>query len=299
MFRPPRDYVYLDAVASAGSIRKAAARLHVASTSLNRKILEIEEELGMPLFERLPRGVRLTAAGEVILTAIRRNIGDVETANAQIRQLRGLVRGTVSIAVAHSVANDFIQTAIIGFQDHHPGVQFRMLVGATSDLVRALLQDETDLLLAHDPAPNKELEEIAFATQPLFAMMRPDHPLARRTKLRLTDCQPYPLALGPQSFGGRTLLNGVIARHRLSLNVVLEANTVNALKAYAKRTDAICFQFEVGTREEVAAGDLVAIPLVDPELRSGRLVFAARKDRNLPLPTVSFIETVKQAMSQI
>ena len=86
MFRPPKDYVYLDAVASAGSIRKAASRLHVASTSLNRKILEIEEELGMPLFERLPRGVRLTSTGEVILTAIRRNISDVETANAQMAE---------------------------------------------------------------------------------------------------------------------------------------------------------------------------------------------------------------------
>ncbi|SNS31566.1 LysR family transcriptional regulator [Tropicimonas sediminicola] len=203
MFRPPRDYVYLDAVASAGSIRKAAARLHVASTSLNRKILEIEGELGMPLFERLPRGVRLTAAGEVILTAIRRNIGDVETANAQIRQLRGLVRGNVSIAVAHSVANDFIQGAITSFQEHHPGVHFKMIVGATSDLVRSLMRDETDLLLAHDPAPNKELEEIASVAQPLFAMMRPDHPLAQRTKLRLTDCQPYLLARGRNpSVGG-------------------------------------------------------------------------------------------------
>ncbi|SNS31590.1 LysR substrate-binding domain-containing protein [Tropicimonas sediminicola] len=95
------------------------------------------------------------------------------------------------------------------------------------------------------------------------------------------------------------MLNEVIARQRLSLNVVLEANTMSALKAYARRTDAICFQFEVGTREEVASGELVAIPLVDPELRSGRLIFAARKDRNLPLPAMSFIETVKQALSQI
>ncbi|PJE27511.1 DNA-binding transcriptional regulator, LysR family [Pseudooceanicola antarcticus] len=299
MFRAPKDYVYLDAVASAGSIRKAAARLHVASTSLNRKILEIEEELGMPLFERLPRGVRLTSAGEVILTAIRRNISDVETANAQIRQLRGLVRGNVSIAVAHSVANDFIQDAITSFQEHHPGVHFKLLVGATSDLVRALMSDETDLLLAHDPAPGKELDEIAVVPQPLFAMMRPDHPLANRSKLRLSDCQPYPLAMGPRSFGGRALLEAVIARHRLALNVVLEANTMRALKAYAQRTDAICFQFEVGTREEAVTGALKAIPLVDPELRGGRLVFAARKDRNLPLPTMSFIETVKQSMSQI
>lgn len=253
----------------------------------------------MPLFERLPRGVRLTSAGEVILASIRRNLLDVEAVNAQIRQLRGLVRGNVSIALAHSVANDFIQNAITNFQQHHPGVHFKLIVGATADLVQALMRDETDLLMAHDPADNGDLEEIAFAPQPLFAMMRPGHPLAQRSKLRLTDCQPYPLAMGPQSFGGRTLLEKVISRHRLTLNVVLEANTMRALKAYAARTDAICFQFEVGTREEVTSGELVAIPLIDRELRGGRLVFASRKGRNLPLPALSFIETVKQAMSQI
>lgn len=69
MFRPPRDYVYLDAVASAGSIRKAAERLNVASTSLNRKILELEQELGVPLFERLARGVTATKACSEVLRA--------------------------------------------------------------------------------------------------------------------------------------------------------------------------------------------------------------------------------------
>ena len=57
MLHPPRAYIYLDAVARAGSIRKAAEKLHVASTALNRMILELEEQAGTPLFERLPRGV--------------------------------------------------------------------------------------------------------------------------------------------------------------------------------------------------------------------------------------------------
>lgn len=299
MFRPPKDYVYLDAVAAAGSIRKASARLRIASSSLNRKIIEVEEELGLPLFERLPRGVRLTAAGEVILAAIRRNLSDLEAANAQIRQLQGLVRGNVSIAVAHSVANDFLQDVITGFQEHHPGVHFRMSVGATSDLVGILMRDETELLLAHDPPPSAELNVLKVIDQPLFAMMRPGHPLARRAKLRLTECQPYPLALGPGTFGGRRLLEMAINRHRLTLNVVLEANTMRALKSYAARTDAICFQFEIGTREEVASGDLVAIPLTDPELMNGRLVFAARKGRTLSIPAASFSEHVKQALERI
>lgn len=211
----------------------------------------------MPLFKRLPRGVRLTSAGEVILTSIRRSLAEVQAANAQIQQLRGLMRGNVSIAVAHSVAKDFMQTAISDFQAHHPGVQFRLVVGATSDLVAALMRHKADLLLAHNPKSADDLEEIASVSQPLFAMMRPGHPLAQRSKLGLSDCQPYPLAMGPNSFGGRGLINAVEARSRLTLNVVLEANTMRALKVYAARTNAICFQFEVGLNSPVSCGRLL------------------------------------------
>jgi len=84
MLRPPRAYVYLDTVARAGSIRKAAEQLHVASTALNRKIKETEDSLGTPLFERLPRGVRLTAAGEVMVAGVRRSMADVRAAVSHI-----------------------------------------------------------------------------------------------------------------------------------------------------------------------------------------------------------------------
>lgn len=70
--RPPLLFVYFDAVARHGSIRKAAEQLFIASSALNRRILELEAELGTPLFERLPRGVKLTAAGEIFFHYVRR-----------------------------------------------------------------------------------------------------------------------------------------------------------------------------------------------------------------------------------
>src|SRR5262249_44326042 len=98
MIQPPRLYLYLDAVARAGSIRKAAEKLRVASAARTRRILDFEKEVGSPLFERLPRGVRLTAAGEVLIATIRRSLSDLAAAGSQIEQLRGLVRGSVRIA---------------------------------------------------------------------------------------------------------------------------------------------------------------------------------------------------------
>ena len=79
---------YVDEVARAGSIRKAAEQLHVTASAVNRRVMDLEEELGAPLFERRPRGVRLTAAGELFVRYIREQTGDVERMRSQIEDLR-------------------------------------------------------------------------------------------------------------------------------------------------------------------------------------------------------------------
>ena len=145
MIASPRLFLYLDAVARTGSIRAAAESLNVASTAINRKIIDAERDLGTPLFERLPRGVRLTAAGEILIAAVRRTMSDLASVESQIEQLRGLVRGKIRIACSESVADDLVPTAIATYQKCHPGVQFHVQVGATPILMEALMNDETDL----------------------------------------------------------------------------------------------------------------------------------------------------------
>jgi DNA-binding transcriptional LysR family regulator len=295
----PRAYVYLDAVARAGSIRKAAERLHVASTALNRKILELEQEAGTPLFERLPRGVRLTAAGEVLVGTVRRALADLRSAGSQIEQLRGLVRGTVRLGCAESVATDLIPSAIAHYQQTHPGVQFQVVSGVTQQLVGALLQDDVELVLVHDPEPSDDLRVLATIGQPLCAMVRPDHPLASRASLRLADCQKYPVALGDRSFGSRRLLDTVMARARMQLRVALEASTVQTLKEFTRQTGAISFQFQIGTLQEARRGELVSIPLTDRALTHSRMVLAARNGRMLPIATASFTEVMVATLSAL
>ena len=90
--------LFIDAVAKAGSIRRAAETLAITSTVLNRQILSKEEELGVPIFERLPRGVRLSTAGEILIHHIRAQLGDMERVKSQIVDLAGERRGHVSIA---------------------------------------------------------------------------------------------------------------------------------------------------------------------------------------------------------
>jgi DNA-binding transcriptional LysR family regulator len=114
----------VDAVARHGSIRKAAEALNVAPSALNRQILDLETDLGSALFERLPRGMRPTAAGEIFLAYTRQAISELKTVASQVEELRGLVRGQVNVAAVESVVGDLLPSAIAQFQTAHPNVRF-------------------------------------------------------------------------------------------------------------------------------------------------------------------------------
>ncbi len=294
---PPRAYLYLDAVARAGSIRKAAERLFVASTALNRKIKEIEDALGTPLFERLPRGVRLTAAGEVMIAMVRRNIADLRATTSHIEHLRGNMRGTVRLGCAESVASDLVPFAIADYQTQYPAVKFSVAMGVTSTLSNALLEDDLDLLIVHDPAPSDMIKVIASIRQPLCAMVRSDHPLTKLPSVRLADCQKFPIALGDANFGSRRLIEAIVSRSRISLNVVLQASSVQVLKEFTLASNAVSFQFEIGTRRDVANGTLVALPLSDRALSNTKLSIAHRQGRSLPVAVKSFSQLLEARLT--
>ncbi len=110
-----RIFRYVDEVARSGSIRKAAEQLNVTASAVNRRIMDLEEELDAQLFERRARGVRLTAAGEVFVNFLRQQDGDVERMKSQNLDLKGLRRGTVRIACSQALALEFLPRQVAAF----------------------------------------------------------------------------------------------------------------------------------------------------------------------------------------
>ncbi len=294
--RPPRVLTYVDAVARYGSIRKAADALNVASSALNRQILDLEADLGAPLFERLPRGVRMTSAGEVFLVYCRLVISELKLAESQIEQLRGLVRGQVSVAAAESVAGELLPSAIVRFQATHPNVRFHVRIGAPEELIEALVADQVDLILTHDAPRKKDVAVIAAAPQALCAMVVPDHPLARRDNLRLRDCLAFPLALADTTLAGRALIEQVLAMASFDLDPRLVSNSVETMKAFAHMNRGVCFQFRNPGKGLIPPGDMMAIPLIDPPLLQAKLLLATRRSRVLPVAAAAFAEQLRSIL---
>jgi DNA-binding transcriptional LysR family regulator len=293
--RPPRLLAYVDAVARHGSIRKAADALNVASSALNRQILDLESDLGSALFERLSRGVRLTAAGEVFLAYARQAISELKAVESQVEQLRGLVRGQINVAAVDSVAGELLPSAISGFQVDHPNVRFNVVIGAPEELVSVLVADQADLILTHYPPPRKHATIVAGAQQAVCAYMAPDHPLAHRAELRLRDCISYPLALADSTLALRMLIEQLLAEASFDLDPKIVSNSFETMRSFARLNRGIYFQFRKPSRGPIPSGDMVGVPLVDALLLQAKLFLATRRGRVLPIAAAAFVERLRES----
>lgn len=288
--RPSENHLYFDAVVRHGSIRRAADALHIASSALNRRILDLEHEVGTALFERLPRGMRLTTAGEILLGFVRKSMKELRRAELEIEQLRGEVRGVVRIAVAESVTPSFLPEAISSYQATHSGVGFHVEVDGPDALVDALTKDSVDLILTHEAPSMPSVTVLAEVRHELCALVASDHPLARFERVALSDCVEYPLAIPDQSLAARALIELVAEETALTLRPALESDSIETLKSYARLGRAVCLSFRVGPDDE--SPGLVMIPLSDPPCSEASLYLAARRGRVLPVPAASFVEVL-------
>ena len=272
-----RSFAYFEAVAAHGSMRKAAATLNVASSALNRQILDLEDSLGVQLFERLPRGVRLTSAGEMLLGHVRRVARDFDLTRSQIEDLRGLRRGHVRVAVIEAMAG-VIARLIVASQRDHPRISFDYQVTGSREVVAAVLSEEADIGYAFNPPADRGFQIVAETEETLHAIMARGHPLAGQGSLRLTDCSGYPLLLGDASLGGRHLLDAAADQASMPLSPVVTGNSIEVLKTIAASGQGICFQIGIRPEDEP---HLTAVPLADRALK-GRLVIGARRTASCP-----------------
>ncbi|NGM22512.1 LysR family transcriptional regulator [Roseomonas stagni] len=282
----PRALHYIDAIARAGSVRQAAERLHVAASAVNRQLIELEEELGVELFERLPRGMRATAAGELLLAHIRRQRGEAEALQQQLQDLRGARRGQVRIGAVEAVARGLLPELLLDFHRLHARIGFTVSLGGTVALLRQLMAETLELAIVYNPPDSADVQVMAERAAALHAVMAPDHPLAGRASLRLADCLAYPIALSCQETGSRALIEEALSGSSLRIEPVLESDSFEMLSRFAAGCGGVSFQSAIGVAPDVARGALVAIPLAERALARGRLALVARRGRT-PSPAAA------------
>jgi DNA-binding transcriptional LysR family regulator len=284
------------AVARSKSIREAAEAMHLTSSALNRRILDLEEELGAPLFDRHARGIRLSSAGEVYLAYAVRAIRDAEAVQSQIDDLGGLRRGNVNLAVIAVAANDRLTEIVAGFQHQYPKIAFSVHVAGADEVVASVLANQADLGIAFNLSAEKDFYEIAERRYVMCAVVRRDHPSAAQAGISISECANYPIAMADRSWGGRRLLDEYLHRTGFRLTPQLVSNSYEVLTSFVRRTNGVCFQIRDEKGQGVTEEGLVAIP-VDEMARYARpMVLGALRGRLLPVAAALFGETLKREL---
>lgn len=179
---------YFLAVGRLGSIRKAADVLNVSASAIDRQILNVEADMGMPLFERLPTGLRLTAAGEIMMASGLKWQKDMADVRTQIEDLRGLKRGHVDIAIIDALAKGYIPSVVHAIQSQYPGITIGIKV-LNNDAVRsAILSGEVDFGIFFEPQSFRGITVRAFVEVVLGLLTPAGHPLGRQREARFSAC---------------------------------------------------------------------------------------------------------------
>ena len=228
-----RHLHYFVSVVEAGSFSRAASTIHVAQPALSQQIAQLEEQLGVSLLLRSARGVRPTAAGEVLYR-------EASSILRRLQQLPGIVRsgtGPAKGIVRIGISSTFLTTAPMAFMEHCksslPDVVLRMAVSDSPTIKRRVSEHELDLglVLEDEFAPT-------FARTPLFRqrLFLIRHRAASKGEpVQLADLASLPLVLPPAPNMTRTALDQAFAAAELSPNVVMEvdvvANIITAVRA--------------------------------------------------------------------
>jgi DNA-binding transcriptional LysR family regulator len=272
---------YFEEVAEQRSIRRAAERLHIAPSAVTRQIAKFEEMLGTPLFERLPRGVRLTSAGEVMLAQVRRMRRDFGSALQQVDALKGMRRGHVRIGFLQYMGAQLIPELIADVQRDYPGVHFSLLSGNAPDIVDGVAQGELDIGLCWAPPASAPVRRVRSFPVSLGLVVTPHHEWARRASLPLSACLSQALILPTPDTEPRRRIDSMLRGGSASLRLLAETNSMATMTQLVLAGAGVAIMTRVTVAEQIRAGQLVHIPLSDRPLQGLELALLVRADRTL------------------
>ncbi len=290
--------LYFDQAIRDGSIRRAADSLHVAASAVNRQLLQLEAELGVELFVRLPRGIRPTAAGEALLNHVRRWNREATLLQAEVELLKGGVRGTVRVAAAESLTDDVVPNAMKHMRARFPHVDFTLISGDNHRIKAELVAKEADLVCGFDLTDSAHTEIVLTVRAAIGVISTPDHPVAQLEQATLNDCLPHPLIVPDSDWLKHSIMRELF-QDRIPFRVIARTERIGMLKNLVRSGIGIAFMSMAGLRREIDEGTLAWTPLMKGIIKPTSISLVVPRGRVLPPLTSAFVELVKDELTRL
>ncbi|NSX04871.1 LysR family transcriptional regulator [Cupriavidus gilardii] len=273
---------YFYEAATCGSVRGAADRLNVEPSVVSRQIQQLEQELGVALFERKGRGIVPTDAAALVLEHCRNRLASEEALRERIDELAGLRRGTLRLLVGEGYVDLLMNGVLDVFCRQYPGVQVAVELASAADAVAGIATDEAHIGVVMNAPAQADIEVVGECSQPVCIVTWPGHPL---TKLggtpSLREAADYPVAIMAPGFGLHQLIRLGEFAEGIQLEPAFTSGSIALLKRFVMKRLGVTFLSSSAVAEELARGELVAIRSGNTALEAAKTRVIVRKGRVL------------------
>ncbi|MDR0270627.1 LysR family transcriptional regulator [Paenibacillus sp.] len=237
-----RQLQYFLKVAQKEHVTQASEELHVAQSAVSRQIHQLEEELGVQLFMQKGRNLQLTPVGQLFCKRVDSILKDLDKAVVEVHEFLDPEQGEIRIGFPHSLGIHLIPSVVAEFKRRYPNVKFRFKQGMFPSLIRDVISAEVDLaFISPFPEKHEQVEGEVMLTEELYAILPPNHPLAKEESIKLSQLKDDKFVLFSKGYSLRPIV----------WHACLEAGFTPKIAFEGEETDAI--------RGLVAAGMGVSI----------------------------------------
>jgi LysR family transcriptional regulator, transcriptional activator of the cysJI operon len=280
-------------VAEEGNVTRAAEALYLTQPAVTQHILSLERELGVKLFDRTGKGVRLTAAGDALRAHARRSLADLDECRQVIADLESGASGKLTLGAGVTTCIFDLPEWLATLQQTYPGVDVAVRTGRSREVTSLVLDREIDLGFITTPQDKPELVIQSLYTEDYALVASARHPLALKT-VRLSDLVDVQLILFPPGSAFRDALDRALANAGVTASVRMETDSVEAIKGFVEVGLGVSFLPQSAIEVETRSGKLVPIPIHDwPGIKRTTYVIY-RTDRYLSAAARGFLGILEE-----
>ncbi|MHC8401429.1 transcriptional regulator CynR [Pseudomonas sp. MDT1-17] len=284
-----RHLRYLLAVAEHGGFTRAAEALHVSQPTLSQQIRQLEETLGVSLFDRTSRTVKPTDAGQAYIECARRVLVELEAGKRALHDVKDLSRGTLRLAMTPTFMAYLVGPLVRDYVARYPNIHLQIFELSMDDIEAGLVDDSLDIAIAFTQVRNADIESIPAFTETLGVLVGRDHPLYEsQVALSAEEVAQLRFALLAPDFVTRTRIDEYFAQEQITPKVVIEVNSVSTLLEVIRHTAiATILPEPIATQDRA----LYKIPLLGEVPKRGAALLR-RKNNYHSAASVAFMELV-------
>jgi LysR family transcriptional regulator, low CO2-responsive transcriptional regulator len=216
-------------IARTGKIQKAAELLNVTPPAITLQLKQLEDALGLPLFERTRHGMKQTQAGQLLLESANRIEAELAACEDGLGAIRGLTSGTVHLGVV-STGKYFAPAALGAFKRQYPDLDIKLFVGNREDTIRGLALLEFDMAIMGRPPESLHVKSATLGDHPHVIIAWPDHPLAKGKAIAAAELAGEPFLMRELGSGTRNLTERYFAQAGIGPRVAMEISSNETIK---------------------------------------------------------------------